>query len=850
VRIPLLAPLAAFALGVWTARLAALHSHHTFIAAVALIVVGLLSLRALSWRHGIAALLGAFSMLGVTLGSVESPSRPDRVNLVVQENRYDDMSVRLVGWVRRPPETLGNVERFVLEVDSVYRGEPVSGGILTTVYRRPEDPALELAYGTAVEFLARVRHPRNYGNPGAFDRVGWLAEQGIYLTATVRPRTPLLTSDEPRGGWLAARLWKLRGAARRRLDRLAVRAGLDGTPGAAIIAAMTLGDRRGLDAETRSRFERSGAYHVLVVSGMHVGLLAALVIGLVRATGLSIRIAWASGAAVAFGYALLLGADLPVSRAAWMLSAYLAASAVYRRRQSLNVISAVALAFLCWHPDWIADVGFQLSFLSVAAIAGIGAPLVERIVRPRQLALRDISNNDRDLRLPIEIVERRIVIRDWVEPLGRILRLPGEWGGRILLAPLRMFWASASIVLISSTITLVLVAPLAFHFQRLSLASPLTNLAVLPLLAVVAPVGFAALLSGWLLPYRVAVAAANVLAAAAEQAAQWQGLQYSPSPPSAIWIALALVACAWAGWALGRGRRHEWVSAITAVGCAAVIMLHPFAADLNVGHLELTAIDVGQGEALLLGMPDGRAGLVDSGGFPDFGNRGSSSFDVGERIVSPYLGSRGLQRLSFLAITHADADHVDGAVAVLKRFRPEQVWLPRRVLGRELRPLLDAAREGGVAVRFWADGESFAMGAVKVAASFCSNCPKRNDRSLVLAFEYGAHRFLLTGDIEAGGEQYLVDRWDGKPAAVLKIPHHGSRTSTSEALLEHTRPTIALVSAGYRNLYGHPHPEVLQRLKRRGTVLLRTDEGGASTVSSDGQQLTVSSERPLALVDF
>jgi competence protein ComEC len=847
----LLAPLAAYAVGVWAARHAAFHSHHALIAAVALIGIVLLGLRLPRVRWAIAALLGTFLMLGVALGNLELPIDADRVDLRLAEGSdRNDVPVRLVGWVRRPPETVGDAERFVLETESVFRGEMVSGGVLATVYRYPEDPPLELRYGTQVEFLARVRHPRNFGNPGAFDRVAWLAEQGVYLTATVRPRAPLLVSRMQRGGWWAGRLWAIRLAARRRLGQLQDRAGYEDGGGAAIVAAMTLGDQRGLDASTRSQFERSGTYHVLVVSGMHVGLLAALAIGLVRATGLSIRIAWAFGAVVAFGYAVLLGAELPVSRAAWMLAAYLAASALYRRRHSLNVIAAVALAFLCWRPDWIADVGFQLSFLSVAAIAGIGGPLIERIVRPRQLALRDLWNADRDLRMPIGIVEERIALRDWIGPLSQILRLPTNWGGRILLAPLRVFWASVSVVLISSTITLVLAAPLAYHFQRLSLASPLSNLAVLPLMTVIAPVGFLALLSGWLPPYQLAVGTANVLGEVAAWAAQYEGLQSAPPPPPMLLMALALVSCVVVAWAIANRPSGVWFAGATAVSFGVVIALHPFPAKVNPGFMELTAIDVGQGEALLLGLPDGSAGLVDAGGFPDFRGQTRPTFDVGERIVSPYLGRRGLKRLSFLAITHADADHVAGAVAVMRRFRPEEIWLPHRVLGGELRPLLKAARHAGVPVRFLEDGESLTLGQVTATASFCRRCPKRNDRSLVLSFEYGQHRFLLTGDIEADGEQYLVRHLAPGPTAVLKIPHHGSRTSTSEALLDLTQPTAALVSAGYQNLYGHPHAEVVERLERRGILLMRTDVAGASTVSSDGERLSISSERQLTFVDF
>jgi len=333
VRIPLLAPLAAFACGVWAARLAAFDSNQALTAAAALAGLGVLGLRAPGWRVGLTALVCAFGLAGLGVGSFEAPLRADRVDLVLRDELSPEYrTVRLSGWVRRPPEALDYGEQFVLEAEAVYAGDAVSGGILVTADRQPEDPALELAYGTRLEFLAQVRTLRNYGNPGAFDRVGWLAEQGVYLTAAMRRGTPLLIGEGQSGGWLEARLWDLRLEARRRFDRLAARLGPEHTASAEIVRAMTLSESRGLDEQTKSRFELSGAYHVLVISGMHVGLLAALAIGLIRALGLPMGWAWSTGAVVAFGDALLLDSQLPVSRAAWMLAAYLTASAVYRRR--------------------------------------------------------------------------------------------------------------------------------------------------------------------------------------------------------------------------------------------------------------------------------------------------------------------------------------------------------------------------------------------------------------------------------------------------------------------------------------------------------------------------------------
>lgn len=837
-RIPLLAPLAAFACGVWAARFVAFDSNQAFAAAAALAGLGLLGLWAPHWRAGLAALTLAFGMTGAAAGVLEPPVRADRVDLALRDALTPEYcTVRLSGWVRRPPEPLDYGDQFVLEAESVERGDAATGGVLVTVARLAEEPPLELPYGTPVEFLAQVRTVRNYGNPGAFDRVGWLAEQGIYLTATVRRQTPLLLGEQQRGGWLEARLWELRTAARQRFDRLEERLDPAGARNAAIVRAMTLGETRGLDGETKSEFERSGTYHVLVVSGMHVALLAGLAMALIRAVGLPMALAWSLGAATAFGYALLLDSQLPVSRAAWMLAAYLTASAVYRRRQTLNVICGVALAFLCWEPRWIGDAGFQLSFLSVVAIAAIGAPLAERTVGPRRLALRDIWNTDRDLRLPIEIAASRVALRDWLEPLSGIVRLPRRWLELALFGPVRIFWAGVAAFIVSIAITLVLAAPLAYHFQRLALAAPIANLAVAPLLIVIAPAGFAALATGALPLFRLATGAAGVLAASVETVARWEGLQYATPPPGAFMVTVSLLSCAMLALAAGSGRRWTWAAGLPAAACWLLIAAHPAPPEVSAQRLELTAIDVGQGEALLVGLPDGQAGLVDAGGFPNFRGEEPSAFDVGERIVAPYLGSRGIKRLAFLAITHADADHIDGATAVMHRFAPRELWLPRILLSAEFRPLLVAAHEAGTAIRFLASGDSLAMGAANITALVCERCPERNDRSLVLAFDHGRHRFLLTGDIEADGERYLMQHLADRHADVLKIPHHGSRNSASDELLKTAKPTVAIVSAGFENLYGHPHAEVLKRLQHRRVYVLRTDLDGAATVLSDGRRL-------------
>ena len=273
---------------------------------------------------------------------------------------------------------------------------------------------------------------------------------------------------------------------------------------------------------------------------------------------------------------------------------------------------------------------------------------------------------------------------------------------------------------------------------------------------------------------------------------------------------------------------------------------HPFPPQLVAHQLEMTTIDVGQGDSVLLVTPAGKTILVDAGGFPQFKGRPKPRLDIGEDVVSPYLWSRSIRHLDVVVLTHAHEDHSGGIVSILENFRPKELWVGAMPDVPAWQVVRDKANALGITILRKNAGEHLNWGDALIQflapnADYEPGATVKNNDSLAFQIAFGERKFLLTGDIEKQVEARLSVDGVLQQVDVLKVPHHGSKTSSTPYFLEQTDPTIAMVSAGLENRFHHPHPDVVERFQRMGTAMLRTDQLGLVSVFTDGKRLRVES---------
>lgn len=774
-----------------------LHHAGAIGAPVSAVVLTVVAVR-LRHRRPVAAIVVGALAAGVACGALATvlaygPPAPDDVARMVGAN-----VVAVEGAVVRS-ERNGSRVTAVIDAERV-RSARRTGRAVGLVGLTIANADREWPRGTRLRVVGKLRSPRTFANPGAWDHAAAQRRQGM--------RATLFLWDEESVTELEASTDVVDHTRDALADWIARRTT---EPARGYLTAVLLGATRSLDPETRATLTRTGLAHVVSVSGFHVAVAAGAFVVSLRwlllrcgtlALAIDVRtVAAMAGVAPVAAYAALAGGTVPATRAFLTYGVLVLVLLARRPADGFRALALVALVIAVGTPDVAADVSFQLSFAAVVAL----------------LVLASHTRTRRD--------DSRAAATG-----GR------AWGRTFIVAPVATALAAS-----------IATAPLtAWHFQQVSLIAPLANLLTLPLLgpATLVP-GLAALPLVTVTPsvadalLAVANAAASAGLALAARLAAIPGAGVSTPMPNLFEVLLSYGWLGYLWWRLHApaGRRPR----VHRLGAALLVVLTL----ADVGYwirerrfdpdLRVTFLAIGQGDAAVVELPRGRVMVIDGGGLP-------GDFDPGERMIAPFLRSRKILRVDVLVLSHPQLDHFGGLAYLAEHFRPKEIWWNgmRGTSGAFER--LDAALRGaGVRPIVLRRGMERGLGDVRMEVLHPANPDGLgvNDASLVLRLVHGRVALLFTGDIEHVAEAELLRAGLVPATDVLKVAHHGSTTSSTASWLAATRPRVAVVSTGEGNRFGFPAPAVLRRLDASGARVWNTAEHGAVGVTSDGRKVTV-----------
>ena len=832
-----------------------------FPAALLLIIAGLLFIKLERTSSAAAVVALCWALLGVLAARVADQPRPSRhiVSRIESGSISLQTPLRWYGVLGDEPTRLPwgcGYEVALRSVEFEGRHVPLTGGLRIYFSPKPDETPPNIHAGDEVSVLVQAKLPHVFRDDGAFDRRAYLASQGTDIVATLRS-AELLERVVSASVGTRNLLPRVRRRLRDEIDTLFA----PSPDVAATMRAMLLGDRSFVERAESEAFQKTGVFHILVVAGLHVGAIAFALFWLGKRLRLNVVWTAAITLTLLFAYVAVVEQRPPVLRAAIMATAVVVGTVFFRRMELLNSAALAALLLLLAQPLELRDSSFQLSFLAIGCIAGIAAPWLDRTVQPYARALRGWRDVTRDASHEPRAAQFRIDLR------AAMAWLPARMPSRAVepLQNLAVFGLASGLriwelFVISLILQIGMLPLMARDFHRITLSGPIVNLVAVPLTGLLVPLGFLTLSFGLLfsLTGKLLAAVVTWIAAALLHAVQWfahfpRWSYRIPDPPWLVLLiffvsGLAFAAALRLGTHAARWSRRCFGAAFLA--CALIVATYPFAPKWQPDKLEVTVLDVGQGDSLFVVSPGGHTLLIDGGGaFAGFpGHEERNAVDPGEEAVSPYLWSRGFQKLDVVALSHAHQDHLGGLRAVLENFRVGTLWVGREVSSPALASLEAMARNKGIPIEQERRARTFVWDGVageflwpETAASEVASSAK-NDDSLVLKLTFGRERILLPGDAEKKTEREILAEHseDALQADILKIGHHGGRNSSMPDFLAAVRPRIAVISAGADNPYGHPSPEVLQRLADMNVRILRTDRDGAVHIWTDGKKIEVS----------
>ncbi len=678
-------------------------------------------------------------------------------------------------------------------------------------------------YGDVVEVEGKLSRPRLPRNPGQFNYRKYLMRRGIFATMNISDISDVRkigTGGSAFLGWVKGLRWKIE----RIIDET-----MPSKESASILKGITLGAREELSPEMRENFDRTGTSHILAVSGLHIGIVALwtfLLCNRIRrlAKLRSMAITYIPIVPLIIVYACMVGFRTSVARASILVVLGVLAVVINRDRGAstvidhkedgeervvdvLNLLAIAALCILIYRPGAFWGAGFQLSFGCVASIS--------------------------------------YLMPHWARWIGRIRR--DKWYFRSLRVALQ-----AVTISLSAQIGATLI--IAYSFKRVSLVGVFVNPIVIPLVALIVPVAFVMYLVGLIyLPLAAILAHGNhilihILISIVSYFAGFPWSQVTLSLLSSFWhVVLGVTIIAFAanllsfmekrkrlGQAQRLGERRRLI--IAGFG-AATIAVWAVALSYDGHILKVTYLDVGQGDSAFVELPNGDNILIDGGPY-------RAKFDTGERVIAPFLQNKGVGKLDLIVSSHPHNDHAGGLTYTVDNFRVGEVITGSYGLTTTTFEILRARldRNGikygdaqmGVIRN---DGElRVEVVSPRTPCALADEGARMNENSVVLRVTYKGVSFLFTGDIGEKSERLLMDSGRDIKAAVLKVPHHGSKTSSSWEFLRTVQPTVGIISVSWQTMRKYSAHLIPGRYKWLGIKTYRTDRWGAITILTDGRR--------------
>ena len=756
---------------------------------------------------------------------------------------------------------------------------PVSGRVrlfvpISNIEATKDLSDLHLGYGSRIRVACLLEREDKFLNPGVYSRKLLLDRQQIDATANLK--SPLLIEKVSDGRLLdrfIGTVFDLRVKAIQQTRELFSK------ETAGVLVASMFGNKYFLDKTTADVFREGGTFHVLVISGLHITFIGGLILLFVRRFSSRRWIQAIVTLSVLWTYGLGVGGEVPVMRACVMFSFLMIAYVEFRTLNLLNALGLAALLLLAWRPSDLFDPSFQLTFISVFAIIAIGLPMISKTKSigtwmPSHEHPFPPNVSDR-LRKMCESIY-------WNDAKWTVEQSRQIWSAKIIKKPYfdRAFALGIQNVLIfifesvvvSVSVQISLLPLLVYYFHRFPLISIPLNLWVGGILAAESFGAVAALL--------VTVISSTLAApfVALTEFFSWlivdvpslfthligTGVRipiYS-GPARSIYLlyflpllGLVILLIRWDPFKMTRETESRISRCVRIASfpllaiLISFILLHPFSAPGADGKLHVEFLDVGQGDAAFVTFPNGRNMLIDAGGQINYKQTDEEVVDgfepdvprIGEIVVSEFLWERGISHIDTIVATHADADHIQGLEDVVKNFSIGHAFFGRLDNDSELQPLLTELERYGVPKTITKAGDRVEIGGVRVdVLNPFENIRTANNDSVVLRVSFGETTFLFTGDIEREAENVLVNSNDPLSANVIKVPHHGSRSSSTHEFVDAVSPRFAVISVGRNSVFRHPHKEVVERWRASGSTVITTGERGAITFVSDGKDLTVS----------